>query len=328
MLIVATAGMFLYLAVAVGLVWFSSTPDPNPKQMDVRYEEVLDHVEKSGRLPEMKRFRARDGARLNYYGYQADGNVDRVFVLVHGSGYHSAYLQPLAEALRDAGAAHVYTPDVRGHGPQVIRRGDVDYVGQLEDDLEDLIGHLRERHPNASCILGGHSIGGGLLVRLAGGQRDIPVDGYVLLAPFIHPNIKANRPDASGWALPNVPRLLGLRMLNRIGVERFNSYSVIRFQMPEIARDGTETLTYSYRLLRSFTARKDYKEDLSSIREDLLVLLGDRDRFFDAELYKSILKRHVPHGQVQILKDVNHLSVVTDSVAIQEINDWLEVNPH
>ncbi len=322
-LMAGLAGLLLYGGVALGLVLLSPTADTKPKPMDDRYEEVLQSVKDSGPLPEKEPFRARDGAQLNYYGYPSDQDVNRVLVLVHGSGFHSVYLQPLADALRDAAAAHVYTPNLRGHGPQVVRRGDVDYIGQLEDDLMDFMAHLRERHPDASFYLGGHSLGGGLVVRLAGSSRELQVEGYVLLAPFLHPDVPANRSGEAGWASPNVPRLLGLSMLNRVGVKWFNSYSVMRFHMPEKARDGTETPTYSYRLLASFMARSDYRNDLAKLQGDLLVLLGDRDRFFDPDAYTSLFQNHVPHASVRVLNGRNHMSLVTDAKTGRLITDWM-----
>ena len=60
-------------------------------------------------------------------------------MLVHGSGSHSRYRFPLARAIAERDAAHVYTPDLRGHGLNPACRGDVDYIEQLEDDLADLV---------------------------------------------------------------------------------------------------------------------------------------------------------------------------------------------
>ncbi|QJX03005.1 alpha/beta fold hydrolase [Alcanivorax sp. IO_7] len=149
--------------------------------------------------------------------------------------------------MASAGLAHVYTPDLRGHGRAPARRGDVNYLGQLEDDLDDFLARLRLEHPDAALLLGGHSSGGGLVIRHAGGRPEIKADGYLLLAPYLHHKAPTHRSDA-GWARPNVPRLIGLSLLNRVGITAFNDRPVIRFNMPRAVRDGTETLTYSYRL--------------------------------------------------------------------------------
>lgn len=45
----------------------------------------------------------------------------------------------------------VITPDMRGHGPSPVRRGDVDDAEQQQRDIADLIFTLRERDVGASC---------------------------------------------------------------------------------------------------------------------------------------------------------------------------------
>ncbi|MGA7328454.1 MAG: alpha/beta fold hydrolase [Rhodomicrobium sp.] len=72
-------------------------------------------------------------------------------VLIHGSSDDGSGMHPLAKALRDAGSS-VYVPVLRGHGNSG-RRGDIDYVGQLEDDLTDFVAVLRLLHPTTSLTL-------------------------------------------------------------------------------------------------------------------------------------------------------------------------------
>ena len=82
--------------------------------------------------PELQRFTARDGTPLAYRHYPAES--DKVVILFHGSGYHSRYLLSLAGFISSEGLAQVYTPDLRGHGLTPKRRGDVDYINQMDDD--------------------------------------------------------------------------------------------------------------------------------------------------------------------------------------------------
>jgi alpha-beta hydrolase superfamily lysophospholipase len=97
-------------------------------------------------------------------------DADTVLILLHGSGWRSSYLLPLAEFVSSENLAHVYTPDLRRHGLNPARRGDIDYVAQLEDDVADLITVIKRKHPNTAVIVGGHSSGGGLALRFAGDQ--------------------------------------------------------------------------------------------------------------------------------------------------------------
>jgi alpha-beta hydrolase superfamily lysophospholipase len=117
-----------------------------------------------------------------------------VFILVSGAIYFS-----LAEAVASSGAARVYTPDLRGHGRCPQRRGDVDYINQLVDDLADLIDFIRHGHPETKIVLGGHSSGGGLALRFAGSQYGGRAKAYLLMAPFLKYNAPTTRPNSGGW---------------------------------------------------------------------------------------------------------------------------------
>lgn len=120
-------------------------------------------------------------------------------ILLHGSGWHSRYFLPLAGFISSEGLSQVYTPDLRGHGHSPERRGDVDYIGQLEDDLLDFIAMIPKDNPKAMLILGGHSSVGGLAVRFAGSKYG---HAYLLLSPYLQYNAPTVRHNSGGWARP------------------------------------------------------------------------------------------------------------------------------
>ncbi len=129
-------------------------------------------------LPLLRSFAARDGAALSYRAYPHAG--DKVVVLIHGSSGESTGMHALARAAAGAGFA-VCVPELRGHGSDG-RLGDIDYAGQLDDDLDDLMKAVRGDHPRASFTLVGHSSGGGFALRIAEGPRSGFFSRYVLLA--------------------------------------------------------------------------------------------------------------------------------------------------
>jgi pimeloyl-ACP methyl ester carboxylesterase len=107
----------------------------------------------------------RDGFPLQVREYlNADPDAPMV-ILVHGSGWHGLQFDTIARSL--SADAHVLVPDLRGHGPKPGRRGDIDYIGQFEDDLADLI--AAKQRAGQNVVLAGHSSGGGLVTRFAGG---------------------------------------------------------------------------------------------------------------------------------------------------------------
>jgi non-heme chloroperoxidase len=271
-------------------------------------------------LPQLQTFRARDGKELAYRHYPAQS--ENVLILVHGSGYHSQYLLPLAEFISAQGLAQVYTPDLRGHGHKPERRGDVDYIDQLENDLADLIARVRNDHPDGKLIVGGHSSGGGLVIRYAGSQYGQQADAYVLLSPFLKYNAPTIRPNSGGWAYAYTGRIAGLTMLNNMGIHWLDHMEAIEFSMPEEARDGTETLSYSHRLNTGYAPR-NYKKDLRAITQPLLVVAGTKDEAFIAEQFEPVISRYTA-VQVKLLQNITHMGVVVGLEIRPVIKEWLE----
>ena len=148
----------------------------------------------------LEAYPTRDGSELPVRHYQAGGTCEISLLLLHGSGYHGSYLGQLSTRLAAAAVARVYTPDLRGHGHAAKRRGDIDYINQLEDDVADLMDYVEGRHPGTRIILGGHSSGAGLAVRMAGSQYGPRVAGFLLLAPYLGHDAPTTRPDSGGWA--------------------------------------------------------------------------------------------------------------------------------
>jgi non-heme chloroperoxidase len=247
---------------------------------------------------------------------------DTVLILVHGSGWHSGYFLPLAEFISSEGLAQVYTPDLRGHGPTPERRGDVSYIDQLEDDLADFVAVIRHDHPGARLILGGHSSGGGLVIRFAGSRYGQEADGYMLLSPYLKYNTPTIRTNSSGWAQAYTGRIAGLTILNTMRIHFFDYLTVIEFNMPEKARDGTETLSYSHRLNTAYAPR-NYKKDLRAITQPLLVVAGTADETNVAEQFEPVMSKYTA-VQVELLPGVTHMGVVVGPEVQHVLKDWLE----
>lgn len=270
--------------------------------------------------PEQGSFRTRDGAELPCRHYPGDS--DRHLVLVHGSGSHSAYLAPLARELSRRGVAQVHTPDLRGHGVAPERRGDIDHIDQLEEDLADLVAHIGDAHAGARVAVGGHSSGGGLALRFAGSAHGRAACAFVLLAPFLRHDAPTTRKDAGGWARPKIARIVALSVLNGFGIHALDGTTTITFDMPEAVRDGSETLAYSHRLNTGFAPRH-YATDLAAISVPLLVLVGAEDEAFVAERFESTVKSHAANAEVAIVPGATHLGLVGAAACAARLGDWL-----
>ena len=73
----------------------------------------------------------------------------------------------------------------------------------------------------------GHSSGGWLVVRFAGGAHGDLIDHAVLLAPFLKYNAPTTRENAGGWAYTMVRRIIGLSMLNTFRITALNYLPII-----------------------------------------------------------------------------------------------------
>ena len=129
--------------------------------------------------------------------------------MVHGSsGSSGGTIHALAQALAARGV-ETYALDIRGHGASGTR-GDIGYVGQLEDDLADFVAVVRKTVPSAPLTLIGHSSGGGFALRVAGSPIQNLFARTVLLAPYLGYDAPTNRPNSGGWASADIPRILAL----------------------------------------------------------------------------------------------------------------------
>lgn len=278
--------------------------------------------EQAGALAPLETFRARDGAALGFRRYPAAPGATTQLILAHGSSGHGAVLHVLARALAATGAAHVITPDLRGHGPAPARRGDIDAIGQLEDDLADLADHLGAGAPGTRLIVGGHSSGGGLALRFAAGRYRDRVDGLLLLAPYLGHAAPMARRGAGGWVRADVPRIVLLLLLNRLGIRRFNGATVLRFDLPERYRSGHETLRYSFRMMRGLHP-DDFRAALRRCAAPVLVLVGDGDEAFHVGRFRGAIQALNPRAEVEMLPGESHLGILVSGRAVAPAQRWI-----
>ncbi len=307
----------VYFGIAAALILFGvpgkAAPAPSKLSFDVlRFDTTS--------LPGRQAFAARDGSRRYYRRYPSSSK--NVLVLLHGSGWHSGYLLPLASYISENNLAVVYTPDLRGHGSKPERRGDIDYIGQLEDDLADLLVLIDNVDHPEKILLSGHSSGGGLALRFAGSRYRQAVDGYLLIAPYLKYNAPTTRQNSGGWAVPYTGRIIGLSMLGNVGLHGFDDLPVISFNLPEAYRDGTETLVYTYRMNTNL-APDDYKRDLEAIHVPLKVIVGSADEAFFADKFAETISPYA-EADISVLPNVTHLGAAVGPEVRPVVGAWLK----
>jgi pimeloyl-ACP methyl ester carboxylesterase len=266
-------------------------------------------------LPKPQTLTARDGAPINYRLYP--GRPDRAVVLVHGSTGSGAEMLKLAQALQAAGAT-VYSISLRGHGGSGTANGDVSYIGQLDDDLADLVKGLGLDKPGMRRTLIGFSAGGGLVLRVAGGKQAGLFNDYLAISPYISQDAPTNKPNSGGWAGVAVPRIIALTLLDSIGLPWFQSLPTIHFATDAKA-SNSRTPVYSFRLAASLQLGRDWHGVLARISAPTEIVIGANDELFNADQFKPMLQPINPHIGVTIVPNETHLGMIADPPATAAI---------
>jgi non-heme chloroperoxidase len=303
----------VYGAIVGGLIAFGTAKPPAVAPAITKPFADID----TQALPEVLRYKARDGALLSYREYRASDR--QMAVLLHGSAGSGVDMHPLALALQRAGITAL-VPDLRGHGAN-RPHGDIAYVGQLDDDLADLINDMKPGSTPSTWTILGFSSGAAFALRFAAeSSAGRLVDRYVLVSPYLRydaPSVRQSERRSEApqrWASASVGRIIGLTMLNQWRVPIWNGLPVLAFPVP--ANIEATTRTYSWRMYKNFGADDDYLADIRRIVRPVRVFVGGSDELLDAQKLKSEFQSQRSDVPVSIIPGMGHSDMVTRSDAI------------
>jgi alpha-beta hydrolase superfamily lysophospholipase len=268
-------------------------------------------------LPAVARFQARDGTDLAYRHYPAaTPATGRIAVVVHGSsGSSRGAIHALSAALAERGV-QTFAVDIRGHGSSGTR-GDIRHVGQLEDDLADLVGEIRKNNPAAPLTLIGHSAGGGFALRVAGSPIQQLFARTVLLAPYLGYDAPTSRADDGHWASPDIPRFLALTLLRQLGLMWAESLPTVAFAVPPDSV-RLQNPTYPYRLMLNFGPGPDFRQKLAAATKPITIFAGAADELMLSGKYPEAVG---DRATVRILDGIDHMGIVANPAASSIIAD-------
>lgn len=307
------------LGCLVLILWpdtaFPARKPPTPEETAAFLESLKQPYKTTPRS-----FALADGGHLAAQELPSDAST--VIVLLHGVLGSAASMNRAAGRLREATGDDVIALDLRGHGASSGAPGDVDHIGQYEEDVGEVVAALRAAKPKARIILAGHSMGGGVALRYAQ-RRTLPhVDGYLLFAPHLGADAPTVRTgdastDAAAFMKINVPRTIGLGLLTLAHVTAFNGLKTLRFDLPPMV----PLRAYSFRAMVS-AAPEAYRAALHAVEAPLLVIVGERDEAFVAQRFVDVVPVE-SRGQVVIVPGATHDGVLVDSAAIAAAREWL-----
>jgi hypothetical protein len=111
-------------------------------------------------------------------------------------------------------------------------------------------------------------------------------------------------------------------MLNNLAIKFLNGLPIINFNLPKAFCDGTETLSYSYRLNTGYAPR-NYKKAFSLIKKKVLVVVGTSDESFIANAFKPEINKYNSSVEIKLLENVTHMGIVVGTEIQNIIHHWL-----
>eukprot|EP01037_Dinobryon_pediforme_P022636 gene22636-23852_t len=274
-------------------------------------------------LPPLEHLAAAHGSPIAYRSYPGRPGAGWV-IAVHGSSGSSIEMHAVAAALAQSGFA-VYCVDLRGHG-DTGRAGDIDYNGELEDDLAALVDRANGQHPGGARLLVGHSLGGGFTMRIAAGRLANRFTGFLPISPFVGQDFPGHRPNSGDWVDVSVPRIVALTILNRFGISAFDGLPVIAYAVPDQAL-GRQTAFYSHRLLDNYAFPRDWRAALPRMHGPMHILIGADDELFVASTYPQTIANWAPQVSVEIVPGMDHMGMVLQPAALDRIVAAAEAMP-
>jgi pimeloyl-ACP methyl ester carboxylesterase len=270
-------------------------------------------------LPRVSTFSMPDRTSICYREYPS--HVNRIMLFIHGITGSSRNMHVIAEYMKRNNIAHGIALDMPGHGCSG-KRGKLGYIGQLEDDIAEIIDILRVTYPGKRITMAGYSEGGGFAMRFAGSQYGNLVDSYIFLAPFLHESSPVNRPPAGGNENQEfslyLPRYIGITLCNFFGITWFNNLTICEYRVPDVFTEDY-TSTYSYNLLENFRPHKDYIGDIRNLKAKAVLFVGRDDKNYIAQKYIDELEKYTKRLSFEFLPQADHFDIVMDENTLRRI---------
>lgn len=276
-------------------------------------------------LPDHATITAADGCKLAFRHYTCHDDARTVVVLIHGAAGYGGQLHALASGIAADRQAQVYTLDMRGHGLSGGKSGHaVLHPEQMCEDIAGFMRFLERKTPRARIILGGHSAGGGLVLRFCRSPAGRRLSGCIFLAPYLGLGSPTIRPLFGGWVKVRVNRLRALTLANALGIGRFNDTTVVSFDLTACLNRQSYAPDWSFNTVLAMGPGL-WAPQAKSIDGDqaVLAIAGDRDECFYADAYGEAFRTIAPQAELRIVENSGHWDVLVDPKVVAITTEWL-----
>jgi pimeloyl-ACP methyl ester carboxylesterase len=288
------------------------------------------------------KFNMRDGASIISKMLEPNSIASEVCVFLHGASLHSDYYLPFGESLRKQGIL-TYLIDIRGHGDSIGQKQKLKYIGQLEDDLQDIIVEIQMKHPKIALFLLGYSFGAAIILRHIKKYPNTKITGTILISPAIFATELVCYHDFTQrwiYALTYLRKLKYFRSpppIIKKYAPKFHGIQIllahffpfmrrflkgISFVGDKIAaKKDKRVLNYDYNLLASYNVSTIYNSIFKIIRRPTLIIIGSKDEFISPLALETIITWNtLPSSSIEYCKmdgaNHNNICMLTTPIVI------------
>lgn len=264
-------------------------------------------------------FSLADGGQIYARRFGAE-SADLTILVIHGVLSNGFTYNKFSGLLNTATQAEVVTVDLRGHGLSSGNKGHIDYIDQYADDVNNIIDAIKQEKPEGKVVVAGHSMGAGISLRNA--MKNEPKwDALLMIAPLLgqdSPTLnKAAASSEEAFMKVHLQRIIGLALLNTVGISAWNDLPVLFFNVPK----ESPLSTYSFNASASMSP-ESHEQGLRAINVPFFTVVGNQDEVFDISAFETTLQPY-KNGDLKIVDGETHNGIRHNQETMRAIKSWL-----
>ncbi len=230
-----------------------------------------------------------DGTVLKGRLWRPSNKPRATICLVHGFGEHSARYDSWARRFCDENIM-VYAVDYRGHGKSEGKRGVVNSIAEINDDINAMLRRCKGSWHDVPNFIYGHSMGGALVLNFLVKRRS-DFDGAIITSPWLG---LVNTPSPTKLKLIKLLDYIFPRVTVSSGIKS-NQMSTDSELVMDRENDPLMHGKISVRLFNQIQARTEsLMNDSLNIRIPILLAHGLADPITNPETTRKWAEKYTP----------------------------------
>lgn len=281
----------------------------------------------SPKAPTSSFFTASDGKELSLRHWNLRARPATVIIALHGIEGAGRDFKNLGKALpSQAPGTTLYALNLRGGGydPTAKERGNIASPQLWQQDLRELHGALRQRHPHARFLWLGESMGSLIALHTAAATSS-PPEGLVLASPVVSLDV------IPAWQFRALKTAAFVAPSARVSLESLAGGSfratTSSDHFDQSAGNPYHVGRYTLRYLKTLaTLAQEMPNKALETKVPILMLAGQKDFLIQPQQLRRFAERFPTTPQVRFFKDSHHL-LFYDKEKAEVISSVLTWNP-